>query len=249
MDEYKEIDPVSLTEKIEIISTEDEKIKSIGELLSADSSRTILRLLFNERLTANQISQKTGISLPLVIYHLKKMQEMGIVKISDVGKNVKAQDMKYYTSTKFAIVILPSTLTEKARTSKSLFNSFRTIYRFASIGIAAVTAWFVSQYAENQAAQTSLNSNPTTSTTTMEAAKNLGQGLSSAPSVVSPSTPATAPAMPSGGVSSTQLPQTSPIHGPTGLELQVDILWSIIITLSVVIVGLIIERVLRALRH
>src|SRR3972149_10598073 len=153
-------DAVGISDRVEIISTEDQKMKAIGEILSSDSSRAILKLLFNDSLTANQISQKTGISLPLVIYHLKKMQDMSIVKISSVGKNVKAQDMKYYTTTKFAIVILPSSLSQKAKTSKSLANSFKTIYRFASIGVAGVATWFVSQFAQNfQTTQTGLQEN------------------------------------------------------------------------------------------
>src|SRR5437660_11502906 len=148
MDEYKELDIIGLTEKVEIISTDDIKIKSIGELLSSDSSRNILKLLFDQVLTANQIAQKTEISLPLVIYHLKKMQDMGIVKITNIGKNIKTQDMKFYTSSKFAIVILPSNVTEKAKTSKSLANSFKAIYRFGSIAIAAVATWFASRIAQ-----------------------------------------------------------------------------------------------------
>jgi hypothetical protein len=71
MDEYQEIHTIELAKKVEIISTDDDKIKSIGELLSSDSSRNILKLLFDQVLTANQIAQKTEISLPLVIYGKK----------------------------------------------------------------------------------------------------------------------------------------------------------------------------------
>ncbi|HSA97471.1 MAG TPA: winged helix-turn-helix domain-containing protein [Candidatus Nitrosotenuis sp.] len=90
-------DPVGINEKIEILSTDDQRIKAVGELLSSDSSREILKLLFNDHMTANQIAQKTETSLPLVMYHLKKMQDAGIVTISSTGKNSKSHDMKYYT--------------------------------------------------------------------------------------------------------------------------------------------------------
>jgi DNA-binding transcriptional ArsR family regulator len=139
-------DPMGINDKIEILSTDDDRIKAVGELLSSDSSRTILKLLFNEEMTANQISQKTEISLPLVMYHLKKMQDANVVKVSQTGKNTKSHDMKYYTVDKFAIVILPSGMTEKAKTSKSLFNSFNRIYRFATIGGVSLAAWFSSQF-------------------------------------------------------------------------------------------------------
>lgn len=138
-----------MTEKIEIFSTDDEKIKSFGELLTNDSSRSILQLLFKEEMTANEIAQKTGESLQLVKYHINKMQDMGIIKVSKVEKNTKAQDMKYYTATKFAIVILPNSVSEKAKESKSLLRSFKILYKFAGVGIATVSAFFATQSVQN----------------------------------------------------------------------------------------------------
>lgn len=124
------------TEKIKILATDDEKIKSFGELFTNDSSREILQLLFNEEMTANQIAQKTNISLQLVKYHLNKLQDLGIVKISKVEKNSKSQDMKVYSATKFSIVIVPPTLSEKTKESKLLVRSFRHIYKVAGLAIA-----------------------------------------------------------------------------------------------------------------
>ncbi len=125
-----------LTEKIKILATDDEKIKSFGELFTNDSSREILQLLFNEEMTANQIAQKTDISLQLVKYHLNKLQDLGVVKISKVEKNSKSQDMKVYSATKFSIVIVPPKLSEKTKESKLLVRSFRHIYKVAGLAIA-----------------------------------------------------------------------------------------------------------------
>jgi len=125
-----------ITEKIKILATDDEKIKSFGELFSNDSSRRILQLLFNEELAATQIAQKTDISLQLVKYHLNKLQDLGVVKISKIEKNSKSQDMKIYSATKFSIVIVPPKLSEKTKESKLLIRSFRHIYKVAGLGIA-----------------------------------------------------------------------------------------------------------------
>lgn len=125
-----------LTEKIKILATDDEKIKSFGELFTNDSSREILQLLFNEELTANQIAQKTDISLQLVRYHLNKLQDLGVVKIAKVEKNSKSQDMKVYSATKFSIVIVPPKFSEKTKESKLLVRSFRHIYKVAGLAIA-----------------------------------------------------------------------------------------------------------------
>jgi DNA-binding transcriptional ArsR family regulator len=129
-------DTDEFTEKIKILATDDEKIKSFGELFTNDSSREILQLLFNEELTANQIAQKTDISLQLVKYHLIKLQDLGIVKISKIEKNSKSQDMKIYSATKFSIVIVPPKLSKKTKESKLLVRSFRHIYKVAGLGIA-----------------------------------------------------------------------------------------------------------------
>ena len=145
MKDNMEDDAVGISDRVEILSTEDQKMKAIGEILSSDSSREILKILFNDSLTANQISQKTEISLPLVIYHLKKMQESGVVKITSVGKNTKSHDMKFYTVDKLAIIILPAKMSEPAKKSKSLFNSFTRIHRLATLGGVSIAAWFSSQ--------------------------------------------------------------------------------------------------------
>ncbi|WKT57552.1 helix-turn-helix domain-containing protein [Candidatus Nitrosotenuis chungbukensis] len=220
-------DPVGINDKIEILSTDDQRIKAVGELLSSDSSRTILQLLFNEHMTANQIAQKTETSLPLVMYHLKKMQDAGVVSVSSTGKNTKSHNMKYYTVDKFAIVILPSGLSEKAKSSKSLHNSFNRIYRFATIGGAALATWFSSQFIQHQ--QTAVYESSPSADSMMKAAPEMAQ-------------------------KTLQAPEASQAAQETGIQMYqattgeptTDIYLSIIVTLSVVVVGLIIERIIRA---
>jgi len=130
-------DEDEITEKIKIIATDDEKIKSFGELLTNDSSRAILQLLFNEELTALQIAEKTGISLQLVKYHIIKLQDLGVVKVTKIDKNSKSQDMKFYTASKFSMVIVPPKYSEKTKESKLLVRSFRHIYKIAGFGVSA----------------------------------------------------------------------------------------------------------------
>ena len=125
-----------LTENIKILATNDEKIKSFGEILTNDSSREILQLLFNDDLSATQIAQKSDISLQLVKYHLNKLRSLGIVKISKIEKNSKSQDMKIYTASKFSIVIVPPKLSAKTKESKLLIRSFRNIYKVVGLGVA-----------------------------------------------------------------------------------------------------------------
>lgn len=156
-----EISNDDLTEKIKILATDDEKIKSFGELFSNDSSRKILQLLFNEELAATQIAQKTDISLQLVKYHLIKLQDLGVVKISKIEKNSKSQDMKIYSATKFSIIIVPPKLSKKTKESKLLVRSFRHIYKVAGLGIATGISGLFSLSMLQQDKQISVDDNVT----------------------------------------------------------------------------------------
>ena len=208
----------NVSDRVEILSTEDEKLKAVGEILSSDSSRKILKLLFNQSLTANQIAQKTEMSLPLVIHHLKKMQSSQVVKITNVGKNTKAHDMKYYTIDKFAIVILPSAMSSPAKKSKSLFNSFTRLHRLATLGGAAVAAWFSSQF---------LQRNDTVTQSTEMAIDTAMEGTEESMMRAVPEA------------------MEAPMANPVPAEPQTTLLWSVIAVMSVIVTGLIIELIIR----
>lgn len=215
-----EDESMGISDRVEIISTEDQKMKSIGEILSSDSSRAILKILFNDSLTANQISQKTEISLPLVIYHLKKMQESGVVKITSVGKNTKSHDMKFYTVDKLAIIILPSQMSEPAKKSKSLFNSFTRIHRLATLGGVSIAAWFSSQIIQ-KGTEPSVNMGEQTSMITAP---------SEAPEMAFKSIPVEDTMMTAAAIQT-----TDPL---------VQFLWSAIAVLAVIVTGLVIEVII-----
>lgn len=126
-------------EQIKIYFSDDEKIKSFGEILTSDAGRLILKMLLQEELTANQISQKSGVSLQLVKYHVNKMQRLGIISISKTEKNSKAHDMKFYTAAKFAIMILPQG--EQEKITAQFIRSFRKVSKVTAVVVGVVTAW------------------------------------------------------------------------------------------------------------
>lgn len=125
---------------IEIFSTDDVKLKILAEIISNKSSIEILNLLFYNEMTANEIALKTNMSLQLAKYHLEKMQKIELVHVSKTEKNSKARDMNYYTASKLAIIITPSTITEKARQSKLLERSFRSISKFFATCMVSMIA-------------------------------------------------------------------------------------------------------------
>lgn len=126
---------------VNIFSIDDVRMKILAKVISNKSSVTILNLLFHDEMTANEIAQKTNMSLQLVKHYLDKMQQIDLIHISKTGKNSKARNMNYYKTSKLAIIITPSKITEKTKQSKSLVRSFHSISRFFGMGIvSAITA-------------------------------------------------------------------------------------------------------------
>ena len=240
-------DEPNVSDKIEILSTEDKKLKSIGEILSSDSSRKILQLLFNQSFTANQIAQQTEMSLQLVIHHLKKMQSAGIVKITNVGKNTKSHDMKFYTIDKVALVILPSEMSKPAKKSKSLFNSFNRIHRLATLGGVSIAAWFSSQFLQKFPNMENIEQSESSSSfvsreqidSDMPMMAKSSPAAEEASSFDDADTVVTSdmPEMESSYLGSEEISSLSSSAG----EPSIDLFWSAIIVLGIIVVGLAIE--------
>ncbi len=129
--------PANITK---IFSTNDSTLKTFAEIVANKSSSDMLHLLFKKELTANEIATGAGISLQLAKYHIEKMQSIGLICVSRVGKNSKSRDMNYYTASKLAIVITHTDVAEKARQSKLLAKSLKSIYRLFGVGGAAVAS-------------------------------------------------------------------------------------------------------------
>ena len=141
------------SENMKIYFSDDSKIKSFGEILTSDAGREILKILLSESCTANQLAQRTGISLQLVKYHIDKMQDLGIVNVSKIEKNSKSHDMKYYVAEKFAIMILPQTEMDKIK--QGIVDTIQNTSKVTAIGISAVSAWVMTQIIQ-QSSQNSI---------------------------------------------------------------------------------------------
>ena len=133
------------SDKVKIYSSNEERVKFLGDVLANDASRSIFLLLAQGELPAGRIADKTGMSLALATHHLEKMQNAGVVQVSKVSKNIKNRDMKHYRAV-LAILIIPEESHDRARGSEALALSLRRVLRFSSIGIAGLSSWLAAKY-------------------------------------------------------------------------------------------------------
>ena len=94
-------------EYIEVISTEDERIKIIGEELANDTGRAIFGKISQGIASSNELAKTLGISLPLVNWHINRLLGVGLIKVEKVEMSQKNKQMKYYAPVKTALVIIP----------------------------------------------------------------------------------------------------------------------------------------------
>ncbi|MDE1762877.1 MAG: helix-turn-helix transcriptional regulator, partial [Thaumarchaeota archaeon] len=90
-------------EYIEVISTEDERIKIIGEELANDTGRAIFGKISQGVTSSNELAKALEISLPLVNWHINRLLGVGLIKVEKVEMSQKNKQMKYYAPVKTAL--------------------------------------------------------------------------------------------------------------------------------------------------
>ena len=125
-----------------VFSSDDQRLKMLGEIFGNDASRNIITVLIEDEMTATQISDKLGLKLNLVLYHLNKMLNLQIISITKKTKNSRGHQMKHYRA-KPAVMIFSKNAKDRAEKSKMLSDVIKRITRFSAIGIAGISTWLV----------------------------------------------------------------------------------------------------------
>lgn len=122
--------------KIKVFGSDDD-LKSLGELLSNETSRKIIKNLMEHQMYTNEIATKLDMRVSLVIHHLKKMEALGLLEITDKKIKRKGEKHRFFTMNSDIFVTLDHTKEDLDKKGK-LKRIFRDGMKFASIGIAAI---------------------------------------------------------------------------------------------------------------
>jgi DNA-binding transcriptional ArsR family regulator len=143
---------VKAEEHIEVISTEDERIKIIGEELANDTGRAIFGKISQGVASTNDLAKSLNISLPLVNWHITRLLSVGLIKIQKIELSSKNKEMKYYGPVKTAFVIVPPGISSENVVPQSkkdaIFLQLR--HYLASIAAFVVTGSTIYLVGKNQ---------------------------------------------------------------------------------------------------
>lgn len=127
------------------VFTSDDNLKALGELLSNDSSRNIIYNLMTQEMYTNEIATKLDMRVSLVIHHLKKLEDLGLLEISEKRIKRKGIDHRFFKIKSNIFVVLDQDKTE-IEEKGLLSRIFKDGTKFASIVIAGISMWFLSVY-------------------------------------------------------------------------------------------------------
>lgn len=187
---------VKAQEHIEVISTEDERIKIIGEELANDTGRAIFGKISQGMASTNDLAKALDVSLPLVNWHITRLLDVGLIKIEKIELSSKNKQMKFYGPVKTAFVIVPPGITSVNSISKSkkeaIFLQLR--HYLASIAAFIVTGSTVYLLEKNQNINQSENIPEIASksiphaTQSLRAIAPMGQSTTTIPTTTMPTT-------------------------------------------------------------
>ena len=138
---------------IEVIGTEDERIKIIGEELANDTGRAIIGKLSQQIASPNDLAKSLDISLPLVNWHINRLLTVGLIKIEKTEMSSKNKEVKYYAQVKNALVIVPQGNMPdgdmKSKKESALLKLRHYLASVAAFVISGVTMYLVQENQTN----------------------------------------------------------------------------------------------------
>ena len=119
----------------------DDNLKALGELLSNETSRKIMIYLMNHEMYTNEIATKLDIRVSLVIHHLKKMEDLGLVEITEKKIKRKGEKHRFFKIESDIFVTLNKT--KKEVEEKGILKKiFKDGVKFTMIGVVGLFSWF-----------------------------------------------------------------------------------------------------------
>lgn len=127
---------------IKIFGKDDEGLKSLGKLLSNQTSRKIMECLKDEPMYINQIAKKLNLQMNLVIHHIKLLEDAKLLTITHKKITRKGEEHKHYKVV--SNIFINITETKDTMHEKGFLKRiFRDGIKFASIGIAAIISFTI----------------------------------------------------------------------------------------------------------
>lgn len=132
--------------KIKVFGNDEDSLKTLGQLLSNETSRKIISCLNGNEMYINQISKTCGIQMNLTIHHIKKLEEVGLVSVVEKPIVRKGVNHKFYKMV--PNIFVNTTQTKQEMKEKGFFKRFfKDGVKIAGVGLST---WFILRFFQYQ---------------------------------------------------------------------------------------------------
>lgn len=132
----------TVQDQIKVFDSNDKPLKILGELLSNETSRKIIKCLIEKEMYTNEISTKLNIRVSLVIFHLRKLEELGLLEITHKQIVRKGNEHRYFRMVP-SLLILPNESKDELEKKSILKRIFNTKIKFGIIGMIATFSFIL----------------------------------------------------------------------------------------------------------
>lgn len=128
-----------MVDKVKIFASDD-NLKILGELLSNDSSRKIMLQLMTEPMYVNELAAKLDMRVSLVVHHLNKMKELGLIEYT-LKKITKKGQKHTFLKINSDLFITINKTQEEIKETGFLKRVFRDGIKFFVVGFVSLFIW------------------------------------------------------------------------------------------------------------
>lgn len=138
------VDAAVSPEEPRVLDVDGEDADAAFDALSSETSRCILKALYEEPRTPTGVREEVGTSLQNVHYHLSNLEEADLIEPAGMGYSEKGNEMTVYAPSTEAVVLFAGRESTRTRLTRVLRRVFGLIVvlSIASLGLHYLLAFF-----------------------------------------------------------------------------------------------------------
>ena len=145
MNKYTTLNSLLLDDySVKVFYSNDENLKEFGELLSNQTSRSIIRALIEKEYYKNELAEKLDMRLSLVDHHLKKLEALNMITVSE--KQIAKKGVRHRFFKINSEIFISNSSKNSRHDEQTPQRIFKNGVKFTSIAIASGLAYFISKY-------------------------------------------------------------------------------------------------------
>jgi DNA-binding transcriptional ArsR family regulator len=120
-----------------VLYVDDEQTDRILSVLGADTALRIFRLLADRPLPASEIAEELELSIQNASYHLRKLQDAGLIEVVDTCYSEKGREMDIYAASSDPKVLILGTEAD----DRGLRKAFEQLSAAVGVPALVLAAW------------------------------------------------------------------------------------------------------------